>query len=352
MSEHILLHPLGLLAGRAAQAAVKEGKAGWLAGGPLAFSLAEIIQGEAGAATRESVEYGALAASSESAVAGMLERVSAQRAPLCGLTFDAPRIMGVVNVTPDSFSDGGLYDSAEAAVAHAARLISEGAAIIDVGGESTRPGAEPVEAELESARILPVISGLRGVDALISADTRKADVIARAAEAGAQIINDISALTYDPDSLGTVAAAGLPVILMHAQGDPRTMQDNPTYADVVLEVFAFLAERIEACVKAGIGRERIIADPGIGFGKTTAHNLELLASFSLFHGLGVPLLIGVSRKRFIGELTGEAEPAQRVAGSLAGALAAVSKGCQILRVHDVRETARALAVWERAIHGP
>lgn len=351
MSDGVYFRPTGLLYGQAARAATGEGKAGWLAGGPLAFSLCEVIEGTPGGAKRNLAAYAELAAAREPAITTALERIMCAREPVAGLSLKRPRIMGVVNVTPDSFSDGGLHDTTDTAIAHGAALAAEGADILDIGGESTRPGSDPVDAVREAERILPVIQGLQGVKASISADSRKSDVMRRAAEAGANILNDVSALTFDKDSLSVAVTLALPVILMHAQGDPKTMQDNPAYEDVVLEVFDFLETRIGICEAAGIARGRIIADPGIGFGKTLEHNLALFESISLFHGLGTALLVGASRKRFIGLLTEEDQPHRRLSGSLAAGLAAVAQGVQILRVHDVRETANALAVWQAAANG-
>ncbi len=351
MSEGLYFRPLGFLYGAAAKAAVGQGYAALLAGGPVAFSLIEIIEGAPGKAARRIVSVADLAASKEGAAAGRLALMTAPRAPLAGLTLDRPRVMGIVNVTPDSFSDGGLYDATDAAIAHAAALVKQGADILDIGGESTRPGSDPVDAAREVERTLPVIQGLKGVKAVISADTRKSAVMRRAAEMGAGIVNDVSALTHDPDSLDTVAASGLPVILMHALGDPKTMQDSPVYEDVVLEVYDFLDARIAICEAAGIARERLVVDPGIGFGKTLEHNLALLESIALYHSLGAPVLLGVSRKRFIGTLTGEDDPRKRAYGSIGAALSAVAQGVQIHRVHDVGETVRALTLWRAAING-
>ena len=278
--------------------------------------------------------------------ADMFDHIMSPRARIAGLNLATPRIMGIVNVTPDSFSDGGKLGSTASAVTHAMQLASDGADILDIGGESTRPGALPVSIDEELDRVIPVIEGLAGkTQARISVDTRKAEVMRAAANAGADIINDVSALMYDPRALDMVADTGLPVILMHAQGDPRTMQENPTYDHVLLDVFDFLEARIEACRHAGISPNRLIVDPGIGFGKTMTHNLELMAGMSLFHGLGVPVLVGASRKRFIGTISGVDVAAERVHGSVAAALAAVSQGAQIVRVHDVKATREALDVW-------
>ena len=259
--------------------------------------------------------------------------------------------MGIVNVTPDSFSDGGLYDTTEGAIVHAAELAKEGADIVDVGGESTRPGSDAVEEGEELSRVIPVLEGLAGLHAAISIDTRKACVARAAAKAGAKIFNDVSALTYDRESLVAAAETGLSVILMHAKGEPKTMQDDPRYDDVALEVYDYLAERIEAAEAAGIDRSRIAADPGIGFGKTLAHTLALLANLSLLHGLGLPLLVGASRKRFISGVAGGETPQSREAGSFAVALVAAAQGAQILRVHDVAGTRQALSVWRAGIAG-
>jgi dihydropteroate synthase len=304
--------------------------------------------------TMSAAELRAPAADSaaEGAVAMLLERHESPRAALAGLSLDRPRIMGIVNVTPDSFSDGGLLASSEAAIAHALRLAAEGADIIDVGGESTRPGSQAITVEEELRRVIPLIEGLADkTTALISIDTRKAEVMRRALAAGAHIINDVAALTYEPACMDVAAASGAPVILMHAQGDPRTMQKAPHYDDCLLDVYDWLAARIDACAAAGIDRACLIVDPGIGFGKTLDHNLELLAGLSLFHGLGVPILLGASRKSFIGGLTDEKVAGKRVAGSIAAALQGAAQGVQVLRVHDVAETRQALTVWEAMQRG-
>ena len=284
--------------------------------------------------------------------ADMFEALREPRQRLAGMALDRPRIMGVINVTPDSFSDGGAFATAQAAIDHGFRLEEEGADLLDIGGESTRPGAAPVTIAQELARVLPVIEGLAGkTQALISIDTRNAAVMRAAAAAGADIINDVAALTHEPDALAAAVETGLPVVLMHAQGDPRTMQDDPRYDDVVTDVFDYLEARVEACVGAGIARSKLIVDPGIGFGKTVQHNLELMAGLSLLHGLGVAVLIGASRKSFIGKLTGVAHAGDRVMGSIGAALAAVSQGAQIVRVHDVKATRDALTVWEASTSG-
>jgi dihydropteroate synthase len=276
--------------------------------------------------------------------------LSAPRADFAGLAMNHPRIMGILNVTPDSFSDGGQFLARDAALG--AGLAMAGAAdIIDIGGESTRPGAVDVASDEEISRTSPVIAGLRaaGVTTAISIDTRKADVAAEALAVGADIVNDVAAFEHDPGLAGVVARGGVPVVLMHAKGTPETMQDDPRYDDVVLDVYDFLAQRVERAVAAGIPRDRIVIDPGIGFGKTQSHNLALIRVLSVFHGLGCPVLLGASRKRFIGVISGADEPQARMPGSLAVALCAMAQGAQILRVHDVVETRAALALW-RAVN--
>ncbi len=253
--------------------------------------------------------------------------------------------MGVLNVTPDSFSDGGQFSDSDAAVDHAFRLVEDGAGIIDVGGESTRPGADPVPEETELARVLPVIEKIAGrTSAEISIDTRKPGVASACIQAGASIWNDVSGLTFAEDSVEVAAALSCKVIVMHAQGDPRTMQDNPHYDDVVSEVLAWLAGRIEVCVGAGVSRYNLIADPGIGFGKTLDHNLALMRVLERFQALDVPILLGASRKRFIAALDRQGPADARLGGSIAAALSGAARGAAILRVHDVAETRQALKI--------
>lgn len=279
-------------------------------------------------------------------------RLSAPRPAFGGLAMDRPRLMGILNITPDSFSDGGLFLRPEAALMQARRMAA-GADILDIGGESTRPGAAEVPAEDEIARTAPVIAVLRegGLDRPISIDTRKAAVAQAAFDAGATILNDVTALRFDPAMAGVAARAGVPVVLMHSIETPATMQDDPRYDDVLLDVHDALAGRLAAARAAGIPEGRLAVDPGIGFGKTLAHNLTLLARLSLFHDLGVPVLLGASRKRFIGTISAEAEAARRVPGSLAVALAGVAQGMQMIRVHDVAETRQALSLWQAATRG-
>lgn len=283
----------------------------------------------------------------------MLDRLTAPRPAFGGVSLDRPVIMAVLNVTPDSFSDGGRYLGAGAALMQARALIAAGADILDIGGESTRPGAANVALHAEIARTVPVISELvaGGGAPPISIDTRKAGVADAAFRAGAAILNDVSALTHDPALASLAAAAGVPVVLMHARGTPETMQDDPRYDNVLLEVYDALAARVEAAEAAGIARDRLVIDPGIGFGKTAAHNLALIRGLSLFHGLGLPILLGVSRKRFIGTIGKEPQADRRAPGSIAVALAGLAQGAQIVRVHDVAETRQAMALWQ-AIHTP
>ena len=277
----------------------------------------------------------------------VLHRLTAPRAPFAGLALDRPRLMGILNVTPDSFSDGGQFLGAEAAVAQA-RAMADGAEIIDIGGESTRPGAAEVPVGEEIARTAPVIRALRdgGLTAPLSIDTRKAPVAEAALAAGATIVNDVSAFDFDPTLGPLVAQTGAPVVLMHAQGVPATMQDNPLYGDVLLDVYDALAVRLSRAEALGIDRDRIVLDPGIGFGKTQGHNLALLRGLSLFHGLGCAILLGTSRKRFIGSIGQAPDPQDRAPGSIATALAGVAQGVQIVRAHDVAETRQALRLWQ------
>jgi dihydropteroate synthase len=256
--------------------------------------------------------------------------------------------MGIVNVTPDSFSDGGRYLAPDRAIAHARELASEGADLLDVGGESTRPGAREVSAEEELERVRPVLEGIRDLDAAVSIDTSKAAVAEAALEAGAEIVNDVTALRHDPAMAGLCAEREGPLVLMHMQGTPRTMQENPTYDDVVDDVKAFLAERIEYAAGEGIAEERIWVDPGIGFGKTVDHNLELLRRLGELRELGRPVVVGTSRKRFIGELTGR-EVDDRLGGTIASNVLAMRAGADVLRVHDVAEMRQALLVVESVL---
>lgn len=300
-----------------------------LAGGPIGFSQFERLG------------RGVPPRIVDSAPDEVLAALTGARAPLLGLSLDRPRLMGIVNATPDSFSDGGSYDPP----AQAEALIAAGAELLDIGGESTRPGAAEVAVTDEIARILPTT---RAVAARIpvSVDTRKAPVARAALAAGAAMVNDVSGFDFDQELPGLVAGAGVPICLMHAQGLPETMQDDPRYGDVLLDVYDALEARIERALSAGILRSQIVIDPGIGFGKTEAHNLAILRRISLYHGLGCPILLGVSRKRFIGRIGGAVRAADRAPGTLALTLAAVAQGVQVHRVHDVAEIAQGLRLWQ------
>ncbi|HIE19718.1 MAG TPA: dihydropteroate synthase [Rhodospirillales bacterium] len=263
-----------------------------------------------------------------------------------GLSLEKPRIFGIINVTPDSFSDGGDALALEDALRRGKAMLDAGADILDVGGESTRPGAAPVGIEDEIARAVTVVRGLSDLGAKVSIDTRHAPVMEAAIEAGATIINDVTALSHDPDSLDLAVASGLPGILMHMQGDPGTMQDNPQYEDAAQDVFDYLKQRVAECEAVGMDRSRIAIDPGIGFGKTLDHNLDILARLNLYRDFKCPVLLGVSRKTFIGKLGGDAAPKERLGGSLAAVLAAAARGVRLFRVHDVAETRQALTIWQ------
>ncbi len=263
-----------------------------------------------------------------------------------GLSLDRPRLMGVVNATPDSFSDGGDFLDPDIAIAHGLAMRDAGADILDVGGESTRPGADPVSEADERARTLPVIKGLVDAGALVSIDTRRAGVMRAAIAAGAKIVNDVTALTGDDQSVAVCAELGCDIVLMHMQGDPRTMQQNPSYDDAALDIVDYMAERLMTLEAAGIPRARIAVDPGIGFGKNLDHNLRILAHIDAFHVLGTAVLLGVSRKSFISKIDRDCDAKDRIAGSIAAAIAGWDRGVQLFRVHDVAETRQALAVWQ------
>ncbi len=276
----------------------------------------------------------------------ILENIDRVKPTICGIEIDQSRIMGVVNITPDSFSDGGKNYNPDVAINTSLDMVSAGADIIDIGGVSTRPGSRSPSEEEEFARVIRVIRELKQHGIIISIDTRRSSVMEAALEAGASIINDISALTADPKSLKFAARCNAPIVLMHMQGVPETMQESPLYEHVAIEIFDFLEERINTCVSAGISKDRLIVDPGIGFGKTVQHNVQLLRDLAMFHGLGCPILLGASRKSFIGVLSASESEDDRLPGSISGALHAVSLGVQIVRVHDVAETKQAIKVWQ------
>jgi dihydropteroate synthase len=347
------LRPVGLLRGSPAEAAVEAGSALPLAGGNLAFALVEVLALRDGMLVAAPSTLAALhvwAAAQGAAMAarvkGQLAALTTERPAWAGLSLDRPLVMGIVNVTPDSFSDGGNFADPARALAAGRAMLAAGVDIIDIGGESTRPGAAPVPQEEEIGRVTPVIAALADSGAVVSIDTRHAAVMAAALAKGARIVNDVSALTGDPASRGIVARAGAAVVLMHMKGEPATMQREPVYANAPIEVADYLASRIADCAAAGIAADRIVVDPGIGFGKLKAHNLEILERIALLHTLGCGLLLGVSRKSLIGALSNAAPPKERLPGSLTGALHGLSQGVQILRVHDVAATCQAIAVWQ------
>ena len=329
---------------------------GWalpLGGSTTAFTTAEVLIRHDGRIERTTLAVAGLAGWAGSqggalaaALGQRLAALAAAPAWPAGLPERRPLIMGVLNVTPDSFSDGGRFLAPAAAIAEGRAQLAAGADIVDVGGESTRPGALPVAAEDEIARVEAVVAALAADGALVSIDTRKAAVMQRAVAAGARMINDVTALRHDPDSLRVAGESGLPVVLMHSRGEPATMQQRPSYECAPLDVFDHLAARIAAWTAAGFPRERLLIDPGIGFGKSLAHNLEILSQLGLVLGLGVPLLLGVSRKSFIARLAGETPAPERLPGSLAAALAGVAQGVVVVRVHDVAATRQALQVWQ------
>lgn len=313
-----------------------------LAGGPLAFAAAEAIARNAG---EEGVRRPVDLAAARAFAPDLLDLLTRPRAPWAGFDLERPLIMGVVNATPDSFSDGGDFAEASAAIDHARAMLTAGADIIDIGGESTRPGAKPVAPEDEAARVLPVVRALANAGAVVSIDTRHASVMDHAVQAGAWIINDVTALTGDPESARVAAQSGAAIVLMHMLGDPQTMQVDPRYADVTCELADYFEARLAALSKLGVDRARIAIDPGIGFGKKDAHNLRLLDELAAFHAFGCPVLLGASRKGFIGRLSRDEAPKQRLAGTLAAHQLGYDRGIQIVRVHDVAEAFQARALW-------
>jgi dihydropteroate synthase len=350
--DRVAIRPLGLLTGSAA-AHARNGLARPLAGGPVAFTACEVFV-ECGGTVNHCVSsvseldawVGWEGGDLSRAVNREMERLTGARMDFAGLTPARTRIFGIVNVTPDSFHDGGRHGDADTAIAHGEALIEAGADAIDVGGESTRPGSEETPEEVELERVLPVIRALRGKGAVLSVDTRRATVMEAALDAGAEVVNDVTALRDDPDALAVVAEKGASVILMHMQGRPRSMQDRPRYGHAPYEVGRFLKDRVDACTEAGIPIARIAVDPGVGFGKTVAHNLQLLSAAGMLHGTGAQVMVGASRKSFIGRIFGDVPSDARLPGSLAAAMMAVSQGVQLLRVHDVAETRQALAIVE------
>jgi dihydropteroate synthase len=315
-----------------------------LQGGDLAFSLARLIEDGREVATLPvpalPEEWG-----------DQIEAITARPAPFAGLVSPRPLVMGILNITPDSFSDGGRHFDPSTAIEAGHAMLQAGADILDIGGESTRPGAEPVSPDEEIARVIPVVRELAKA-APVSIDTRHAATMQAALEAGAEIINDVTGLRHDPAAVDFLARNQAPIVLMHMPGtDPRIMQAQAEYADVVLEVARFLRDRVATLEALGIARGRIAIDPGIGFGKTMAHNLALIEALPILAQIGCPIMLGASRKRFIGTLSGVEQAEARLAGSLAVALAGAARGAAILRVHDVAETIQALAVWQACANG-
>ncbi len=339
------LRPTALAYGPDAKRMIAESHAAPLAGRvDIAFTSAELIERRHQKITRRLIPL------REARAHPLFQSITTTRPNFGSQVLDHTNLMGIVNVTPDSFSDGGVHHKHETAIALARKMIADGARILDIGGESTRPGAADVSIEDERSRIMSVIEVL-AKDYCVSVDTRKAPIMQDALNAGAAMINDVSALQFDSTSAVTLANAQTPVILMHAQGNPRDMQKNPTYDDVALDVYDQLEALITNVEAVGIKRHNIMVDPGIGFGKTFAHNLELMQQLTIFHGLGVGLLVGVSRKGFVGAITGEKIANQRLGGSIGGAVSAAMQGVQILRVHDVKETFTALQVLTATLNG-
>ncbi len=338
-----LVEPLGLLVGSAAADSVGAGLALPLIGGPLAFTLARLIDTETRGGIRGAADIVPVARV-PAPYHQALRRLTAPRPALAALPQGRPLVMGIVNITPDSFSDAGVHFEPRSAIESARAMMTAGADLIDVGGEGTSP-------ETERARILPVIRDLANAGIAVSVDTRNADTMEAALAAGARIVNDVSALHHDPRAAGVVARHACPVILMHMRGDPATMMGLAAYDDVAVDVTQELAERVAAAVAAGIARERIAVDPGLGFAKGPGQNEELLRRLPILANLGCPIVVGASRKGFIGRLSGEADARRRVAGSIAAALYAVSRGASVVRVHDVAETVQALRVWRGVAGG-
>jgi|OM-RGC.v1.003813110 dihydropteroate synthase len=342
----IYLLPRDIVTGEAARAGVASGTARQLAGGVLAYQALDLIVRTDDGIQVARTPLAALDDLDLTEINIRLERLGARRA-LVGEA-DLPTIMGIVNTTPDSFSDGGQHADAEAAVAHGLRLSQDGATILDIGGESTRPGADPVSIDEEICRTEPVVRALALAGRCVSIDSRNAPVMAAALDAGAAWVNDVSGLSHDPAAAALVAGRACPVVLMHMRADPKTMQLEPSYQCAPLDVYDELEERVAAAVAAGIARHRIVIDPGFGFAKSTTHNLEVTSWLALFHGLGCPVLFGASRKSSIGQMSRREPVGERLPGSLALGLAAAARGAQILRVHDVAETMQALSV-QRAL---
>ena len=351
----IYVVPRALLWGEPAERLIETGQAFRLGGNSLAFAAVEVVISHADHIVRHASSVTAfdpwrqiLKPAYKTRVSKLLEDLAFERPPFAGLQMDRTQIMGIVNVTPDSFSDGGDYVESDAAIAHAVKLAETGADILDIGGESTRPGASPVSPDEEQRRVLPVVKALAEKEFIVSIDTCHAATMGAALEAGATIVNDVTALKGDPAALDVVVKRNAPVVLMHMQGQPQSMQSDPSYMWAPVDVFDDLRERVETCVAAGLEKSSICIDPGIGFGKNDIHNLNLLNSLTILHGLGCPVMLGASRKSFIGRLGKTKDPKNRLAGSIAAALSGAAQGMNILRVHDVAETRQALTIAQAA----
>ena len=355
------IRPVGILFGSIANQLTSMGQAYKLAGGPLSFSHAEMmardidgnIDSEISRVEDLKDNFRNFCTNNKANVTTCLEHFIESRDSFAGFSLSGldykPRILGVLNITPDSFYDGGLYETTEAAISHARALHSAGADIIDVGGESTRPGSKEVSLDEELSRVMPVVKALSEDGIVVSVDTRHSEVMRQVIDAGAKVINDVSALIHDTESLSVVANNDVDVILMHMRGLPETMQNEPIYKNVVLDVYDMLYDRINHCVEAGIERKRICVDPGVGFGKSVKHNVELISSLSFFQGLGCGVAIGVSRKSFIDSVSETEGSDRRLVGSLTALIAALNQGVNILRVHDVSETLQALNTWHKIV---
>jgi dihydropteroate synthase len=334
------LIPTGLLSGAAAKRAVAAGTALPLAGGTVAFTGAELVERRAdGSGNRRPVL-------AKDVPAELATSVASAPAHWAGFDMTRPLVMGIVNVTPDSFSDGGDYADERAAIARGVALAEAGADILDIGGESTRPGSAPVPDTEEIRRVVPVIRALAERGLCVSVDTRHAAVMAASVEAGARIINDVTALTGEPDSERVAARSGAAIVLMHMLGEPQTMQANPVYADATLDLLDYFARRLDRLESLGVARARVSIDPGIGFGKKDPHNLLILNELAAFHAFGCPITLGVSRKSFVGRLSRGEAPKDRMAGSVTVAALGLTQGAQIVRVHDVAETFQMRAMVE------
>ena len=347
----VTLLPRGLVTGDLANTLIDNGQAFRLCGRALGFTAIEVVIQSAGDINRHACSVTAfdpwrrvINTPLKNLVSARLDVLAAPRVPFAGLAMDRTQIMGIINVTPDSFSDGGDHATSDAAIAHGVMLAEQGGDILDVGGESTRPGADPVSPEEEQRRVLSVVRALAEKGLKVSIDTRHASTMDLALDSGAAIVNDVTALTGDPNAMNVVVKRKAPVVLMHMLGQPQTMQSNPTYTWAPADIFDVLAGRVQTCVGDGVDKSNLCIDPGIGFGKTDDHNLEILDGLTLLHGLGCPVMVGASRKSFIGRLSQTKNPKHRLTGSLAAAVTAARRGVQILRVHDVAETRQALTI--------